>query len=89
MQPVKMRFSSCQFSSVFTKNEGEDTAKLAGPNYPLIDQLIINHEGMQKLLAGLTSKATGPDRLPCHFLKEMAPELAPILTSFSWQIQPL
>ena len=71
-----------QFSSVFTKNEGEDTAKLAGPNYPPIDQLTINQEGVQKLLAGLNaSKAAGPDRLPCRFLKEMTPEHAPILTS--------
>ena len=68
-----------QFSLVFTKNESEDTAKLAGPNYPVIDQLKINR---QKLLAGLNaSKAAGPDRLPCRFLKEMTPELAPILTS--------
>ena len=80
--PSKAEILSCQFSSVFTKNEGEDTAKLAGPNYPLIDQLTINQEGVQKLLAGLNaSKAAGPDRLPCRSLKEMAPELAPILTS--------
>ena len=78
----KAEILSRQFSSVFTKNEGEDTATLAGPNYPLIDQLTINQEGVQKLLAGLNaSKDAGPDCLPCRFLKEMAPELAPILTS--------
>ena len=37
---------------------------------------------MQKLLVGLnSSKPAGRNCLPCHFLKEMAPELAPILTS--------
>ena len=78
----KAEILSRQFSSVFIKNEGEDTAKLAGPNYPLIDQLTFNQEGVQKLLVGLNaSNAAGPDHLPCRFLKEMAPKLAPILIS--------
>ena len=36
---------------------------------------------MEKLLAGLNpSKASGPDRIHCRFLKETAEELAPIFT---------
>ena len=56
--------------------------KLFGPNYPTIDPLIINQNGVEKLLSGLNpSKAAGPDQIPCRILKELCVDLAPIFTA--------
>ena len=41
---------------------------------------------MEKLLAGLNvKKAFGPDNIPCKILRELAAELAPILTTILQQ----
>ena len=41
---------------------------------------------MEKFLAGLNvKKASGPDNIPCKILKELAAELAPILTTIFQQ----
>ena len=45
----KAEILSHQFSSVFTKNDGENAAKLAGHSYPLTNQLTINQESVKRL----------------------------------------
>ena len=71
-----------QFKSVFTKEDSSFIPKLYGPNYPTIYPLIINQNGVEKLLSGLnSSKAAGPDQIPCRILKELSVELAPIFVA--------
>ena len=77
----KAEILSKQFCSVFTKDSSDDRTRLFGPNYPPIDSLCIEERGVQQLLAGLNvSKASGPDQISCRVLKELASELASILT---------
>ena len=72
---------SGQFASVFTRDSGGTQARLYGPNYPAIKPLTIDQYGVEKVLQGLNvGKASGPDNLPCRLLRELAYELAPILT---------
>ena len=72
---------SRQFASVFTRDSGGTHARLYGPNYPAIKPLTIDQYGVEKLLQGLNfGKASGPDNLLCRLLRELAHELAPILT---------
>ena len=73
---------SKQFKSVFTKDnaESKNTAPY-GPNYPCMSEFTITEFGVQKLLSAINpSKAGGPDEVPCRVLKELADELAPVLT---------
>ena len=78
----KAEILNTQFISVFTKEDSSFIPKLFGPNYPTIDPLIINQNGVEKLLSGLNpSKAAGPDQIPCRILKELSVELAPIFAA--------
>jgi hypothetical protein len=71
-----------QFVSVFTRDKPGCETTLSGPSYPPIKTLEINTKGVHKLLAGINpSKAAGPDQVPCRILKELASELAPILSA--------
>ena len=55
--------------------------KLLPCNHPLIEDIHISTPGILKLLTELNpNKATGPDEIPPKILKELAPEVAPILT---------
>ena len=82
----KAKILNDQFSSVFTREDTSDIPKLSGQNFPDIAELCISPEGVEKLLRGINpSKASGPDLVPCRFLKELAAELAPILTQFFQQ----
>ena len=46
----------------------------------------VNQEGVAKLLSSLdANKATGPDNIPCHVLKELALEISPVITSICRQ----
>ena len=50
-------------------------------SYPSAPELDITCAGIQKLLGKLNSnKASGPDNIKPKVLKELAPEIAPILT---------
>ena len=72
-----------QFKSVFTTdaNDTHRATKLYGPSYPQIPELIIQEEGVRKLLAGVNpSKASGPNEIPCRLLRELSDELAPVFT---------
>ena len=70
-----------QFASVFTKENILDIPTLHGPDFPDLPELSISQDGVEKLLNGIkVSKASGPDLIPCRFLRELAHEIAPILT---------
>ena len=73
-----------QFKSVFTIDQDDPNKEctLQGPAYPPIPELNITEEGVEKLLKNINpSKAAGPDSIPCKLLKELATELAPVLTT--------
>ena len=82
----KAKILNDQFSSVFTQEDTTDIPHLHNPAYKDISELHISQEGVEKLLRNVkASKASGPDRVPCRFLTELAPELAPILTKIFQQ----
>ena len=57
------------------------TQYLKGPVPPPISDLHISDSGVKKLLLNINpTKAGGPDTIPCRFLRELAEELAPLLT---------
>ena len=71
-----------QFQSVFTKEDTTPVPTPGGAPSPRIDSLEINTPGVEKLLRDLNpNKAGGPDNIPFRLLKELAAELAPILTA--------
>ena len=73
-----------QFRSVFTNDEIDPFSDEipTGPSYPPISEIVINENGISKLLKNLNpNKAAGPDQIPCHLLKELACEVAPVLAS--------
>ena len=75
-----------QFQSVFTKDDNTSNPEMLGPSYPSIDELVIDINGVEKLLSNLkVNKAAGPDELSGHLLKELAKEIAPILTAIFTQ----
>ena len=77
----KAEILNSQFQSVFTQ-EGDDPLPIPGdPSCPTMSPFTISQPGVEKLLRSLNArKAAGPDDLPCHVLREMASEIAPVLT---------
>ena len=83
---TKAEILNTQFVSVFTRDTPGSDTFLHGPSYPPIRGLQISTKGVEKLLAGINpTKAAGPDLMPCRFMKELAPLLAPILTAIFHQ----
>ena len=79
---TKAELLNAQFKSVFTKEDLASSPKLDGHKYPSIENIIIAVDGVEKLFKNIKPhKASGPDNIPCRLLKELAPELAPCLTS--------
>jgi hypothetical protein len=72
-----------QFTSVFTVEDSDSSnTVMEGPSCPPIDHLVINPKGVEKLLHNLQpNKAAGPDYVSCKILKELAAELAPVLSA--------
>ena len=51
-----------------------------GEKYPIMPDINITNHGISKLLSNLdSSKAAGPDELKPKILKELAPNISPIL----------
>ena len=83
---TKAEILNTQFVSAFTRDTPGSDTLLHGPSYPPIRGLQISTKGVEKLLAGINpTKAAGPDLMPCRFMKELAPILAPILTAIFQQ----
>jgi hypothetical protein len=79
-----LKDSTGMTQSVFNKDEQCDSIPNKGPS-PFNDMpaIIIGLEGVYKILNQLQiHKATGPDKISCRILKEMAAEVAPILHLF-------
>jgi len=75
-----------EFKSVFTHEDTSHIPTLSGPSYPTLSNLNLSVEGVMKLLKELDpNKASGPDNIPCRVLKELATELAPVVTAFFGQ----
>ena len=70
-----------QFRSVFT-SENTTTMPDMGPSmYPTADHINVTCDGVLKLLKDLKiNKATGPDAISARILKDLADEVAPVLT---------
>ena len=86
----KAKILNAQFTSVFTKEDGNAIPTLKNKKFTsidlTIDDLTITPEGIENLLRDLKpNKASGPDCVPARFLKEMATELAPALSAFFTQ----
>ncbi len=63
------------------KDENEPVPEIPGGPYPIADEIVVTEKGVHKLLSRLnTAKASGPDGIPNHILKELAPELSRVLT---------
>ena len=78
-----------KFQSVFTQEDGDDLPHIDEPHYPPIQDLVINTDGVAKMLQNLNiNKVSGPDKIPCRILKELSQEIAPALTAiFEQSIQ--
>ena len=75
-----------QFESVFTREGGLNVPHVHGPDYPYIADIHVAQEGVEKLLKNLNpQKASGPDQIACCFLRELATDIAPILTEIFCQ----
>ena len=79
----KAKILQQQFCSVFTRDKdcSDRNRKPNRPDLPCIGPLSIVEEGVKKLLLGINpSKASGPDEVAGRLLKELATELAPLVT---------
>ena len=69
------------FSSVFTPVSAEDLPEIHEQPKPDINPILVEFNGVLELLKTLdVHKASGPDGIPAHLLKEASGEIAPSLT---------
>ena len=77
---MKAEILNKQFTSVFTKEGTSNLPDLGPSSYPKLPDIIIDCEGVLKLLRDLKPhKATGSDNIPPRLLKYYACALAPCL----------
>ena len=77
---IKAQILNDQFSSVFSPPIEKDISMIDEPSPPA-DPITIETEGVLKLMKDINpNKSTGPDGIPPFILKELATELAPILS---------
>ena len=66
-----------QFSSAFTREDPNNIPELGPSPYQTMNVVNISQTGVEKLLARLNpAKASGPDELSAHFLKETAAQIS-------------
>jgi hypothetical protein len=71
-----------EYASVFTSENLLDIPLKGNSPYPKMPEIHIDERGVLKLLSQINPhKACGPDALSARVLKEMAPQLAPALTT--------
>ena len=69
------------FSSVFTNEDVSNNPTLSTNPTPSISSIQVHVDGVYQLLSNIQQhKASGPDNLPAHFLKEVAYEISPVLS---------
>ena len=70
-----------QYESTFIREDEVNIPQPEGQPYPPMPEIDISREGVLKLLKKINpNKASGPDMIPARILKDLAEELAPILT---------
>ena len=70
-----------QYESTLTREDEANIPQSEGQPYPPMPDIDISREGVLKLLKKINpNKASGPDMIPARILKDLAEELAPILT---------
>ena len=78
---AKANALNAQFASVFTREDTSVIPNLSGTTYPTMRPISVTVEGVASILANLDpSKASGPDEIPARLLKDMANDLAALLT---------
>ena len=76
----KARVLNSQFGSIFSIDKGENPIIQGQCTNSSINNIVINTEGIVKLLNQLNSnKASGPDNISARFLRETSSEIAPAL----------
>ena len=77
----KANILNSQFQSVFTRETPLTEDHKASQEFPDIADVRFTVNGVKKLLENLDpSKAVGPDEIPPRVLKELASDIAPVLT---------
>ena len=70
-----------QYQSVFTR-ETPNIPDMEGPTYPSMPDITVDTRGVLKLLKNIKpNKASGPDMIAARLLRELAEEIAPLLTA--------
>ena len=78
---AKANVLNAQFQSVFTRETPLTEEHKAEQEYPAIADVRFTVNGVRKLLENLDpTKAVGPDEIPPRVLKELASDIAPVLT---------
>ena len=78
---MKIDILNKYITSVFTEDTVTPHQPIQGPIFPDISPIAINCDGVAQLLTTLgVHKASGPDHIPLHLLKELSSEIAPSLT---------
>ena len=71
-----------QYESVYTQEDVSSIPEPAGEPYSPMKEIDISTEGVAKLLRKVNpNKASGPDSIPARILKELADDIAPLLTT--------
>ena len=79
----KANILNMQFKSVFTSENTSNLPSMGESTFPDVQPIKISVDGVCKLLKDTNiTKATGPDSIPARILKEMAEDIAPIMTVY-------
>ena len=71
-----------QFESVFSNENHTNAQRTQNAEHPCMPDINITENGVLKLLQSLKiHKAAGPDKMSARILKQLAPVIAPILTT--------
>ena len=79
-----------KYESVYTQEDVSSIPEPAGEPYPQMKEIDISTEGAAKLFRTVNpNRASGPDSIPARILKELADEIAPLLTNILTKEIPL
>ena len=71
-----------QYESVYTKEDTNNDPSPSGQPYQPMEEITVTEHGVRKLLLKINPrKACGPDMISARILKDLAIELAPLLTA--------
>ena len=71
-----------QYESVYTKEDTNNVPSPSGQPYHPMEEITVTEHGVGKLLLKSNPrKACGPDMISARILKDLAVELAPLLTA--------